>query len=126
MAMVVFEGMEEVAVYFDDIIIATESRAEHKKVLSKLVERAIKWGIKFNIEKMQFMTNSVKYVGMQFTEEGVLPDASLVEVVFKMKEPKISLEVQQALWLGSYLLEFIPNLASITGPLRQFIRKKST
>lgn len=125
MAMVVFEGMEEVTVYFDDIIIATENEAEHKKILSQVVERAIKWGIKFNVEKMQFMTNSVKYVGMQFTEEGVLPDESLVEVVVKMREPNNSLEVQQALGLGSYLSEFIPNLASITGPLRQLIRKKS-
>jgi len=126
MAMVVFEGMEEVTVYFDDIIIATENEAEHKKILSQVVERDIKWGIKFIVEKMQFMTNSVRYVGIQFTEEGVLPDESLVEVVVKMREPNNSLEVQQALGLGSYLSEFIRNLASITGPLRQLIRKKST
>lgn len=88
--MVVFEDMDEVTVYFDDIIIATINIAEHKKILSKVVERATKWGIKFNVEKMQFMTNSVKYVGMQFTEEGVLPDASLVEVVVNMREPNNS------------------------------------
>lgn len=85
----------------------------------------MKWGVKFNVEKMQFMTNSVKYVGMQFTEAGVLPDPALTEAVIKMREPRNSLEVQQALGLGSYLTEFIPNLASITGPLRELIRKDS-
>jgi len=49
MAMVVFEDMDEVTVYFDDIIIATINIAEHKKILSKVVERATKWGIKFNV-----------------------------------------------------------------------------
>lgn len=57
--MVEFEGIEEVTVYFYGIIRAIESEREHRKVLDIIVERVNKWGVKFNKEKMQFMTNSV-------------------------------------------------------------------
>jgi len=40
-----FEASDEVTVYFDDIILAAENRSEYKKILSKLVERAINLGI---------------------------------------------------------------------------------
>lgn len=115
MAMVVFEGIDEVTVYFDYVIIATKNEKKHREILHKVIERAKKWNIKFNAEKIQFMTNSVKFIGMIFSEDGVLPDPALTESVSRMKEPKNSIEVQQVLGLGSYLTEFIPNLASITG-----------
>jgi len=72
------------------------------------------------------MTNNVKYIGIKFTEEGVLPDSSLVEAVVKLREANNSLEVQEALGPGSYLSEFILNLTNTTGPLRQLICKNST
>lgn len=125
MAMVAFEGIDEVTVYFDDLIIATKTEQEHREVLNKVVERAIKWGIKFNSDKIQFMKESVKYVGMIFSEKGVLPDSTLTEAISRMREPKNVTEVQQALGLGSYLTEFIPNLAKITSPLRDLMKKTS-
>lgn len=71
MAMVVFEGINEVTVYFDDLIIATKTEQEHRCVLNKVIDRANKWGIKFNSDKVQFMKKSVKYIGMIFSEKGV-------------------------------------------------------
>lgn len=63
---------------------------------------------------------------MIFNEEGVLPDPTLTEAITRMREPNNATEVQQALGLGSYLTEFIPNLATITGPLRNLIKKNSS
>lgn len=125
MAMVVFEGINEVTVYFDDLIIATKTKQEHKDVLNKVVDRAINWEINFNSDKMQFMKKSVKYIGMIFSEDDVLPDPTLTEAVTRMREPKNATEVQQALGLGSYLTELIPNLANITGPMKNLIKKSS-
>ncbi|XP_050528790.1 uncharacterized protein K02A2.6-like [Daktulosphaira vitifoliae] len=124
MAMVAFEGIDEVTVYFDDLIIATKTEQEHRDVLAKVVDRAIKWGIKFNSDKIQYMEKSVKYMGMIFSEMGVLPDPMLTEAISRRREPKNVSEVQQALGLGSYLTEFIPNLAKITSLLRTLIKKK--
>lgn len=69
------------------------------------------------------MKTSVKYIGMIFSEKGVLPDPILTEAVTRWWEPKNAIEVQQVLGLGSYLTEFIPNLSNITGPLRNLIKK---
>lgn len=46
MAMIVFEGIEEVTIYFDDLIIATKDESSHRIVLKKVIERAKKWGVK--------------------------------------------------------------------------------
>lgn len=59
---------------------------------------------------------------MIFSEDGVLPVPMLTEAVTRMSKLINATEVQ-ALGLGNYLTEFIPNLASITGPLRNLIKK---
>lgn len=39
------------AIYFDDFIIAAETKQEHDKILNKVIERAWKYNIKFNQKK---------------------------------------------------------------------------
>lgn len=84
-----------------------------------------KWGIKFNVDKIQLMTNCVKYLGKRYTEEGVSPDKALTKAILKMREPRNQTKVQQGLGLGSYLTEFIPNLANMTSLFRKLLYKNN-
>lgn len=56
-----------IRIYFDDCIIAAESEEEHDKILEKVLIRARKFGVRFNINKVQFKVKEVKYVRQVFT-----------------------------------------------------------
>lgn len=122
-ASTVFDGIEGVTVYFDDVIIAAPNSKIHDELLEVVMHRAYNWGVKFNKEKIQFKQKSVNYVGLVFSEEGVSADPKHLEAMQNMPEPKNVREVQMILGLCSYLSEFVPKLAELTAPLRKLIKK---
>jgi len=73
-----FGGIENVCVYFDDILVSGETQKEHEEALNKVVEQARKLNIKFNLKKLQFEVNEVRFLGMIFSEKGIKPDPDRV------------------------------------------------
>lgn len=57
MTILIFEGINEITVYFDDLIIAKRNQTVHRDILKKVIEKAKKWNIKFNSKKIQYMTD---------------------------------------------------------------------
>ena len=51
----------QVAIYFDDLVVFGQDQEEHDRNLRKLLERANKYNVKFNKDKMQLNQNEVKY-----------------------------------------------------------------
>lgn len=49
-----FGCIENVCVYFDDILVSGETRQEHDEALKLVVEKTRKLNIKFNLKKLQF------------------------------------------------------------------------
>lgn len=83
----VFQRMNEkifgdlgIGIYFDDLIISAHTEEEHDRILKRVIERAKKFGVKFNKDKIQFKVSEVKYVGQIFSESGVRPDPQYIKV----------------------------------------------
>lgn len=51
--MEIFGDIQNVEVYFDDIIVSGKDEFEHDIALRKVLDRAIKYQLKFNVEKIQ-------------------------------------------------------------------------
>lgn len=119
-----FSDIENVQVYFDDIIIMGSSEKEHDETLVKVLDRAKQLNIKFNPQKFQFKKSEVKYMGQIISGEGIQADPEQVRAVKEMEKPKTKKEVRRFLGMVNFLSKFIPNISMLTAPLRELLKDK--
>ncbi|XP_011859337.1 PREDICTED: uncharacterized protein LOC105556835 [Vollenhovia emeryi] len=118
----VFGDIKGVGVYFDDIIVTGSSEGEHDRNLQCVLERALKYNIKFNKSKIQFKQSSLKFMGQMFTKEGIQTNGKYIKAISDMPIPGSKLEVLRFLGLVKFVGKFVPNLSKITAPLRNLTR----
>lgn len=49
-----FNGIKEIQIYFDDILVCANTKSEHDLLLNEVVERTRKFNIKFNVKKLKY------------------------------------------------------------------------
>jgi hypothetical protein len=108
----------DIVIYFDDILIATETEEKHDQLLQEIMNRAKKYNVKLNIDNFQYKVKEVKFLGHipVFNEFGVKPDADQVKTILELVDPKNVTELQRILGMINYLRDFIPNLSTIISP----------
>ena len=106
----------------NDIIIAADTVEEHDAILRRVLERARKYNIKFNWEKLQFHANKVKYVGTIISEEGIKLDPAKVDTISNMPIPTDKAGVRRLLGMINFLANHIPNMSTITAPLQALVK----
>ncbi|XP_060806968.1 uncharacterized protein K02A2.6-like isoform X2 [Amyelois transitella] len=120
---VIFSDIQGVHVYYDDIIVAGDSLSEHDQILSKVIDRARKFNVKFNKNKVQYRAEFVKYVGLLLSKSGIKPDPEHVKAIVDLEKPKNIKELQKFLGMCNYLSKFISNYSKTTEPLRDLLKK---
>ena len=113
----VFGDMEQVIVYIDDIVIATETEEEHMTVLLEVFRRLRKHSMTLRLIKCKFFQSSVKYLGMIVDADGVRCDDEYCRRVLTFTAPTSIKEVERYLGLIGWLGRFIPNLSKLTEKL---------
>jgi len=125
------EGLENVAVIADDILIYgtgdTDEEAErsHDAAVIALFERCRERGIKINKRKLRFKLDSVTYMGHTFSRNGVGPDPEKILAITQMRRPEDVKAVQRLLGVATYLAKFVPQLSTVSDPLRRLTDKDS-
>lgn len=102
-----FGDIEGVIIYIDDILISAETKEKHDIILSKVVDRARKLGVRFNQDKVQFRVKEVEYLGHKFPKAGVAPNKERVKAMLNLKSPQNKKEVQRILGMFNYFHSFI-------------------
>lgn len=109
--------------FIDDIIIFGMNKAEHdnnlKKVLSRLKER----NVALNESKCIYAVEKLTFLGHKLSSDGVTPSQDKIHAIKKAIAPKNADEVRSFLGLINYVGKFIPNLATLTDPLRKLTKK---
>lgn len=118
-------GDLNVAIYFDDLIVAGKDQDEHDANLRKLLTRARENNVRFNRDKVQLNQNEVTYLGHIVSAEGLKPDPEKVKAITEMPDPADKLGVQRLLGSLNYLRGFIPNISQVTQPLRMLLKADS-
>lgn len=118
-----FKGIDDLIIYFDEILIASETVVIHLDPLHKIFERAQKLNLKFNENKFQFLQSEIKYLGHVISGEGCQPDPDRVKAVQVLKPPNNRKELQSILGLFNYMRDFIPNMSELISPLRVLLKK---
>ncbi|RXN21598.1 Transposon Ty3-I Gag-Pol [Labeo rohita] len=117
-----FEGIEGVETYIDDLLIWGETKQQHDERLRQVLERARVKNFKLNKERCKVGLEEIKYLGHVFSKEGLKPDQSKIEAVKRMPTPECKKDVERFMGMVTFLAKFIPNMSQHTESLRGLTR----
>lgn len=120
----IFQGIDNVIIYIDDILIFGKDKSEHDKALEQVLNTARKAGLKFNKTKTNLYQKEIKFMGHRFTEKGQKPDDEKIAAIVNMARPESVGDLQRFLGMVNYLGAYIKNLASNTIHLRELLKKE--
>ena len=110
-------------VYLDDILVVGNSWEQHDDNLKKVFTRIRQTGLRLKPKKCSFAQKKVEYLGHVVSEEGIYTDLKKQEVVANFPVPKDVKVLQSFLGLASYYWKFVPNFATMAGPLHSLTKK---
>ena len=103
--------------YLDDIIVFSSTWEEHLARLRQVFERLRHANLKLGADKCTFAAKEVNYLGHRVTEDGLLPDSSLLAAIREIPPPKTATEVRFFLGLAGYYRCYVKGFAAIAAPL---------
>ena len=83
----VLQGIPNVVVYIDDILVTDSNEEEHLKTLSHLLDCLEKAGFRTSKGKCKFMIQSVSYLGYRIDQDGLHPLQEKVKAVKEARSP---------------------------------------
>ena len=117
------QGIPQVAVYIDDILITGASESEHLQSLEEVLRRLERAGLRAKKSKCKFMVPSVTYLGYVIDTEGLRPLPEKVEAIRQAPTPRNVAKLKSYLGLLTYYGKFLPNLATHLAPLYKLLGK---
>ncbi|KAI2655924.1 Transposon Tf2-9 polyprotein [Labeo rohita] len=115
-----------VIVYIDDILIFSNSYAEHVQHVRAVLQRLIQHKLFAKEEKCQFHQESIAFLGYVISPEGVAMDESKVNAVRNWPRPRTLKELQRFLGFANFYRRFIRNFSTVASPLTSMVRKGET
>ena len=110
----------------DDIIVHGKNIAEHDARLNDVLKRLSESGLTVNKDKCQFRMSELVFMGHKLDSNGLSASADKIEAVNGARTPNTVSEVRSFLGLVQYTARFIPDLATISEPLRRLTKKGVT
>ena len=112
-------------VYIDDVIIFSNTIAEHVKHLEAVIKRLAEYGLTVQERKCSFFLNKIHYLGFEFDMLGYRPLPRVMPQFASYPVPTDKKSVQKFLGAVNFYRSHIPDLADIAAPIYELLRKKS-
>lgn len=110
-------------VYIDDLLVYGKTPKEHFLNLKMTLDKLSEYNLKINTEKSHFLQTQVTYLGYVISEGKIAPDESKFEAIKGYPAPTNKKELQRFLGLANYYRRFLPNLAKISLPMTELLKK---
>nr|GEU81047.1 retrotransposon-related protein [Tanacetum cinerariifolium] len=114
-----------VLVFFDDILIYSQSEKEHLSHLERVLQVMKEHSLCGKMSKCHFGVNKVEYLGHFITTEGVVTDPTKIEVMKNWPVPQTVKQLRGFLGLTGYYRSFIRHYAIISKPLTRLLTKNA-
>ena len=103
-------------VWYDDLIVGSENRADHYKVIKELFHRLHRSGLKINLSKSKFFvdkrTEDLEILGFTLSKNRVIPQSKKLIQSINFKKPTCRRELQQFLGHVCFLRDVMPLIVS--------------
>jgi hypothetical protein len=104
-------------VYLDDILVYSELEEEHTSHVQQVLERLRSANLYVKLQKCEFNTTSVDFLGYVVSVDGVTMENDRVAAIAEWPTPKTFREVQVFLGFANFYRRFIENYSRIVGSL---------
>ena len=121
----VLENQPGVACIMDDMVVNGKDLREHDERLNQVLDRLSKANITLNEGKCEFRKEEISCLGQIVGKNGVKLDPAKVSAVVSMEAPQNVSELRRFLGMVNQLGKFLPNLATVTEPLRGLLSIRS-
>lgn len=112
-----------VIVYLDDILVYSKNKEEHESHVREVLRRLREHHLYLKISKCFLGVDTVPYLGMIISPQGISMDNEKVKAVQEWPQPKSVKDVQSFLGFANFYRRFIPDFSSIARPLHDLTRK---
>ncbi|CAH9138635.1 unnamed protein product [Cuscuta epithymum] len=110
-------------VFFDDILIYSKSRTDHKEHLRKVLQALNANQLVINSKKCSFGRSQLVYLGHIISGQGVAADPTKIEAMVQWPIPKDLKGLRGFLGLTGYYRRFVKGYSHIALPLTQLLKK---
>ncbi len=117
-----FSHINGVHLIHDDLIIATTTKAQHKKAFREVMKAVSDAELTLNPEKCVIGADEIQFWGLIINSDGVRPDPAKVAALDHMSPPETKQDLISFLCMMQANAEFIPNFAHKSAPLRELTR----
>lgn len=111
--------------YLDDVLVYSKSRKEHRQHVDAIVQRLYESGLQIDIDKCEFETTRVKYLGLIVTPTGIEMDPDKVASVLDWPEPPGLKDLQKFLGFANFYRRFIKGYSKLCAPLHDLLKRES-
>ncbi|KAI1506846.1 Pol protein [Pyrenophora tritici-repentis] len=115
-----------VSAYVDDILIySSGSLQDHREKVGKVLQRLIDAGLQIDIDKCEFETKRVKYLGyIVEAEVGIRVDPEKIIAIREWATPTSVKAIRAFIGFANFYRVFIPNFSDIAEPLINLTKKE--
>ncbi|XP_021370583.1 uncharacterized protein K02A2.6-like isoform X2 [Mizuhopecten yessoensis] len=121
----ILQGVPQVIVRVDDILVAGRDRQSHIKNLELVLTKLENAGIHLKKSKCFFMKEEVEYLGHRITGEGMQPIEVKVRAIKDAPAPRNVKELQAFLGMLNYYACYLPNISTVLAPLHMLLAKET-
>ena len=115
---------EKVAVFINDVMVATETEKEHDEIVEEVLKRLEENDLFVKPEKYVWKVREVGFLGVIIGEDRVRMEKEKVQGVIEWQVPRSMKDVQKFLGLANYYRWFVKDFARIAKPLHEMMRKE--
>ena len=114
-----FRSMPGVYIYIDDILVSTETEAEHLEELKKVFKILADNNLTVNTNKCNFFKKEVPFLGHLVSSDGIKPAADKTNVIINFPKPANKKEMKRFIGMVNYYRRFLPKAAELMAPLHE-------
>ena len=98
----IFSNLLDVCVILDDILIYLNNMAEHHQHVKEVLKCLYKAGLYAKVEKYEFHSESVEYLGYILSPSGLIMSDDKVKIIQDWPEPKKVKDIQSFLGFANF------------------------
>lgn len=117
----ILSGCKNVVNYIDDILVFGPTKSEHDEALEEVLAVLKDMNVLLNHSKCVFGVKEVVFLGHHLSANGIRPAEDKMTSLKSFRAPETVEELRSFLGLVNYVGRFLPNLATVTAPLRNLV-----